>query len=65
MNYERIQLLLSVFHDSLDVPNTDKIRAEIMKELRAWNSPQGLPAAVEDVPADPEELELKVEGRRL
>lgn len=38
MDMERIKLLLDVFHASINVPHTDKIRAEIMEELQHWNS---------------------------
>lgn len=57
MDFERINLLLDVFHKSLNVPNTEKIRDEIREELTQWNSPA-------PVVEDPQpELELK--GRRL
>lgn len=39
MDMERIKLILDVFHASLDVPHTDKIRAEIVEELKDWNNP--------------------------
>lgn len=56
MNMERINLILEVFRKSLDVPHTDQIRVEIIKELIAINTP---------VPEPEPEPELKVEGRRL
>lgn len=61
MDYGRIKLLLEVFRNSLDVPHTDKIRAEIIEELKGWNAPQGLP----DVAPAEEEPELSAGGRRL
>lgn len=57
MNMERINLLLEVFKKSLDVPHTDKIRAEIMGELQEINTPPV-------VDNDPEP-ELEIKGRRL
>ena len=38
MDYQRIALLLSVFHSSLNVPNTDNIRQRIMSELKDHNT---------------------------
>ena len=33
MDYERIQLLLDIVHKTLNVPGTEKIRAEALREL--------------------------------
>lgn len=57
MDMERIKLLLEVFHDSLNVPHTDKIRAEIVEELKEWNNPP----VPEEEPEEPE-LELEDNG---
>jgi ABC-type uncharacterized transport system YnjBCD ATPase subunit len=58
MDFAHIKLLLDVFHSSIDVPHTDKIRAEIMEELKAIDSP-----TVEVLP-DPEP-ELSFGARKL
>lgn len=62
MDFERIQLLLTVFHESLDVPHTDKIRMEIMEELKSINN---LPSP-EPINVDASgETELNFGARRL
>lgn len=43
MDMERIKLILDVFHATIDVPHTDKIRAEIIEELKEWNNPSVAP----------------------
>ena len=58
MNYEHIKLLLDIFHLSIDIPHTDKIRAEIMKELIEINTP-----VVEELST--EEPELAFGARNL
>ena len=62
MDFERIALLLGVFHSSLDVPKTDNIRNEIMKELHKHNSMQPI-----EVPAEviAEQKELNFGARKL
>ena len=60
MDIERIDLLLRVFHATIDVPHTDKIRAEIMEELAEINNP---PVKVEEI-EDPEP-ELTYGARKL
>lgn len=61
MDLERIKLLLDVFHSSLDVPHTNNIRDEIMKELRDHNAGE-VPVVFVPEEAEPE---LKIEGRRI
>lgn len=58
MNYERIDLLLRVFHAALDVNNTTNIRRAIMEELQKHNEAK-LPQPIQP------ELPLKIEGKRL
>lgn len=67
MNFERIKLLLDVFHSSLNVPNTDRIRNEAMAELIEHNSTFAdvvveEPEIISEVV---EQEEIKVGGRRL
>lgn len=75
MNFERIKLLLDVFHSSINVPNTDRIRNEAMAELIEHNSTFAdvvveKPEDVEEEPegepvAEPAQEEIKVAGRRI
>ena len=37
MDHERIQLLLDIVHKTLNVPGTEKIRAEALRELSEHN----------------------------
>ena len=62
MDFERIALLLGVFHSSLDVPKTDNIRNEIMKELHKHNAMELIEPSAEVVA---EQKELQFGARKL
>lgn len=66
MDFDRIHLLLEVFHKSLDVPGLENIRRSITEELRSHNNPAAEATAVGEIlSAEPEQGELTYGARRI
>lgn len=47
MDFERVSLLLGIVHNSINVPGTERIRDEAIKELQQLNGIFATVAAVE------------------
>lgn len=74
MDFERVSLLLGIVHNSLNIPGTERLRDEAIKELQELNgkfAPTAVEPAVEVVTevaeagAVPFQEEIKMEGRRI
>lgn len=75
MDFERVSLLLGIVHNSLNIPGTERLRDEAIKELQELNGKFASAPVVEPVAevvaevAEPEpepvQEEIKMEGRRI
>lgn len=76
MDFDRISLLLGIIHNSINVPNTERLREAAMEELRRMNGPalqepevvpvvEPEPEVVEAEAAPAEEPELDLKVRRI